>query len=146
MAARDLYVGGSRASSIVPIDTATYKAAPPIPIDGPTAALATAPNGKTLYVALTDTSAPQAQAIRYEAPSTVVPLNTATLKAGAAIQVGRAPDALAVTPDGKTLYVANFLDNTVTPVPTASGKPMAPISVANGPIGLAINSPSGRQG
>src|SRR5262249_40306894 len=40
---------------------------------------------------------------------TVTPIRTATNTALPPIKVGRAPDTLAITPDGKTVYVANYV-------------------------------------
>jgi hypothetical protein len=57
------------------------------------------------------------------------------------IHVGQMPQALAVTPDGRTLYVAGPGDfrgdlfvhgHTVTPVHVATGTPGAPIKVRHG--------------
>ena len=37
----------------------------------------------------------------------MTPIATATNTAGPPIPIGRYPDAIAITPDGKTAYVAN---------------------------------------
>jgi DNA-binding beta-propeller fold protein YncE len=52
----------------------------------------------------------------------VTPIDLATGSTGTPIQVGDGPDAIAITPDGKTAYVAN-LDGTtgVTPIDLATG-------------------------
>src|SRR6266700_2141660 len=63
-----------------------------------------------------------------------------------AIRVGRGPDALAVTPDGRTLYAADWgraglwkrNGDTVTPVSVATGMPGDPIRVGNQPHALAM--------
>ena len=54
------------------------------------------------------------------AASTVTPIATATNTAGTAIPVGLRPIGIAITPDGKTAYVANDGANTVTPIATAT--------------------------
>src|SRR5581483_1151374 len=46
----------------------------------------------------------------------VTPINTATNTAGAPIPVGTGPTTLALSPDGRTLYVANTGSDTVTPI------------------------------
>jgi YVTN family beta-propeller protein len=51
------------------------------------------------------------------------------------IKVGLYPDALLITPDGKTLYVANGSSNTVTPV---AGRQLSRIPVTNQPDALAL--------
>jgi YVTN family beta-propeller protein len=38
---------------------------------------------------------------------TVTPINTVTNKAGRSIKVGSYPQAIAITPNGKTAYVLN---------------------------------------
>jgi YVTN family beta-propeller protein len=51
---------------------------------------------------------------------------------GPPIQVGRSPGGIAITPDGKTVYVANIGSNTVTPIATATNAPGEPIEVGIG--------------
>ncbi len=51
------------------------------------------------------------------------PINTATNKPAKAIKVGNEPWAIAITPDGTTAYVSNYLSGTVTPTSTATNKP-----------------------
>ena len=52
---------------------------------------------------------------------TVTPIPTATNTAGPPITVGGNPYAIAITPDGKTAYVANDIGaGTVTPIATAT--------------------------
>jgi DNA-binding beta-propeller fold protein YncE len=60
----------------------------------------------------------------------VTPINTATGKKGSPITVGHGPIGLAVTPDGRTLYVLNTDDSTLTPITTATGTPGRSIRVA----------------
>ena len=43
---------------------------------------------------------------------TVTPIDTATNTPGEPIDVGNEPFAIAVTPDGKTVYAANTWENT----------------------------------
>jgi YVTN family beta-propeller protein len=42
--------------------------------------------------------------------NTVVPINTRSNTPGRPIPVGNRPDAIAITPDGKTAYVTNYND------------------------------------
>jgi YVTN family beta-propeller protein len=79
---------------------------------------------------------------------TVTPIRTATKTAGKAIKVGSEPDAIAITPNGKTAYVANGGDamrtsDTVTPIRTATGKAGKAINVGTGPDAIAI-TPNGK--
>jgi YVTN family beta-propeller protein len=48
------------------------------------------------------------------------------------------PDAIAITPDGATAYVANFGSGTVTPIDTATNTAGPAIAVGKGPDDIAI--------
>lgn len=77
----------------------------------------------------------------------VVPIDAATGTAGSSIPVGdtlgTAPHGIAITPDGKTAYVANQGSNSVTPIDIATGTPGTPIPVGSGPSGIAT-TPDGK--
>jgi DNA-binding beta-propeller fold protein YncE len=81
-----------------------------------------APNGKTAYVANADSQS-------------LTPISTATGKPGRAIKVPLLynPGTMAITPDGKTLYVVS---------PTGA---VRPVSTATGKVGRAIRLPAGVQ-
>ena len=66
------------------------------------------------------------------------PITTATNTAGPPIPVGRFPDAIAITPNDKTAYVANHDSDTVTPISTVTNTAGPPIAVGNGPDAIAI--------
>ncbi len=73
----------------------------------------------------------------------VIPVNTATNKAGRPIRVGLGPVAIAITPDGTMAYVANFGDGrvqgrTVTPIRIAALRAGRAIRVGLDPIDLVI--------
>lgn len=51
---------------------------------------------------------------------------------------GAAATKVTVTPNGATVYVANFHGASVTPVNTATGKAATPIKVGPGPEGIAV--------
>src|SRR5215469_10992164 len=68
----------------------------------------------------------------------VIPINTITNTALKAITVGSFPFAIAITPDGKTAYVANTDSNTVTPIRTATDTALKAIKVGSGPVAIAI--------
>jgi YVTN family beta-propeller protein len=53
--------------------------------------------------------------------------------AGLALKVGGAPEGVAITPDGKTAYVANEGSETVTSIEVATNKPGTEIKVGLGP-------------
>jgi YVTN family beta-propeller protein len=59
--------------------------------------------------------------------------------AGAPITVGSHPDAVAITPNGRTAYVVNFGSDNVTPIDTATDTAGAtPIAVGSEPDAVAI--------
>jgi YVTN family beta-propeller protein len=133
------YVAG-QSGAVTPIRTATNTALAPIRIGkGPDAeqnasAIVFLPDGKTAYV-LTNTLA--------GGPGTVIPIRTATNTALTPITVGQDPRALAITPDGKTIYVTNYQSGTVTPIRTATNTALAPIKVDGNPWAIAI-TPDGK--
>ena len=67
-----------------------------------------APDGETAYVVISGH------------PGAVTPITTATNRPGKPITVGDWPEAIAITPDGKTVYVASINSNTVTPISAAT--------------------------
>ena len=84
------------------------------------------------------------------AGNTVIPINTATRIAGAPIAVGANPNAIAITPDGKTAWVTsvpsgnpNQGTGTVTPISTATRAAGTPVTVGIGPDAIAI-TPDGK--
>jgi hyaluronoglucosaminidase len=103
---RTLYVLGD--ASVIAVNVRTCSAGPPIPACPSGACgdeMALAPDGRTLYV-------PDFNA------GTVVPLSTVTHRAGKPIRVGAFPDAVVVTPDGRTVLVA--CDKSVYRISTAT--------------------------
>jgi DNA-binding beta-propeller fold protein YncE len=74
-----------------------------------------APDGRTLYVVINGDIGPDVPGAHL-----VVPLTLATGIAGVPIQLGSGPVAAAVTPDGRTLFVAGT-DDKVTLITAATG-------------------------
>ena len=138
---RTLYVAVWGNDVVLPIDVTTGRAGAPIPMEVPgPAALAMTPDGATLYVAC----AGRISGGGINLANVVIPVDVATGKPGAFIPAGRNPEALAMTPDGATLYSANAEGSTVTPIDTATGRPGTAIRKGiNGPDALAV-SPDGR--
>jgi YVTN family beta-propeller protein len=67
----------------------------------------------------------------------VTPINLASKTAGAAIAVGHGPVAIAIKPDGTTVYVVNYFDNSVTPINVATGSTASAIELGSNPIAMA---------
>ena len=63
----------------------------------------------------------------------------------ATVNVGSFPVEVALSPNGKRLYVANFFDNSVSVVDTATNTVVTTIDVGSGPQGIAI-TPDGASG
>jgi DNA-binding beta-propeller fold protein YncE len=76
----------------------------------------------------------EAQRCRNEAD----PVSTASGKAGRPVKVAKRPIALAVSPDGKTVYVASQDAQEVTPISTSTGKAGVAIKLSDDPVALAI--------
>jgi DNA-binding beta-propeller fold protein YncE len=62
----------------------------------------------------------------------VTPISTATKLRGRPIRVGSQPWYLAVTPNGKTVYVPNENSGTVTPIATNTPGPQSMSDTAPG--------------
>jgi YVTN family beta-propeller protein len=68
----------------------------------------------------------------------VRPIRTATGTALAPIEAGRSPDAIAITPDGRTAYVTSIRSGTVTPIRTATNTALPPVRTGRNPDAIAI--------
>ena len=65
-------------------------------------------------------------------------IDTASNKVVNTIAVGKRPWNMALTPDGKKLYVANGRSNSVTVIDTMAGRAISEITVGELPWGVAI--------
>ena len=63
----------------------------------------------------------------------VTPVTVASNAPGADIPVGTNPQAIAITPDGRTAYVANTGSNNVTPIDVATAAPKPAVPAGTGP-------------
>ena len=160
---KTVYVANIGSGTVTPIDTATNTPGEPIEVGVRPRAIVITRDSRTAYVV--NQSRPQPPPWHdYEAEKrglpqpvpdfrgTVTPIDTATNTPGAPIDVGDEPFAITVTPDGKTVYVANTWANTgrpasasgtVTPIATATSTPGAPIQVGSQPWAFAI-TPDGK--
>ena len=70
-------------------------------------------------------------------PGAVTPIRTATNTAGPPIPIPLG-QTIAITPNGKTAYVANTDDGTVTPIRTATNQALRPIKIGYPTTAIAI--------
>ncbi len=66
----------------------------------------------------------------------VVPINTASNTAGTPIPVGKDSAGVAITPDGRTAYVASFVGGAITPVDTLTNVAGTPVPFATEKIAI----------
>ena len=78
----------------------------------------------------------------FPSPGTVIPVSTATNTAGIPIKTGNQPTAMAITPDGRTIYVTvptgRSDDGMLIPVSTVTGTAGRPIKVGYNPYEITI--------
>src|SRR6267378_8287407 len=110
------YVTNFTLNTVTPISTSSNLAGAPITVGGWPVSIAVAPDGRTAYV------------FNYTS-QTVTPITLGTNTPGTPIRVGEefnpqssasSYPGIAITPDGKTAYVANQVSNTVTPISLAT--------------------------
>jgi DNA-binding beta-propeller fold protein YncE len=116
--------GTTQTTDVIPFSTATGTLGKPIKIDGFIYAVAFTPDSSTAYVASEPAQEPSATCSGQT--GVVTPISTATNLPGRALRVACDPYALAVTPDGKTVWVGSR--DWVTPISTATDKPGKPIT------------------
>ena len=156
------YVANARPGTVTPIATATNTAGPPITVGNAPYAIAITPDGKTAYVANSvlrhgdpdrdrhqhrrpaDHGREQPQCHRDHAGRQDRLRHQRRLGHGdpdrdrhqhrrAADHRRNDPYGIAITPDGKTAYVANYGSGTVTPIATATNTAGPPITVRQRP-------------
>jgi DNA-binding beta-propeller fold protein YncE len=119
------------ADTLTAVSTATDRARPNILLkygEGEYDQMAITPDGKTLYVALFPNSG----------PSYIIVVNTARNRIAKRIRVQTRATAIAMAPDGKTVYVIGDHDDDidVTPIATATNTAGPPVPVAKGGVGM----------
>jgi len=65
-------------------------------------------------------------------------------KAGESVKTGNAARSLAISSDGSSLFVVNFVSDTISKVRTSDMKVIQNIKVCNEPIGITYDSPTSR--
>ncbi len=111
------------------ITTATYAAALYASLPGPARDVAVGGNG-TVYATVPTTSV-------------VYAITDATVSTPASLTIGTAPTALALAPDGSTLYVASTGDRSIYSTPTSSFAPATRFAVLNDTPQTITVSPDG---
>jgi DNA-binding beta-propeller fold protein YncE len=112
-------------SGVIPFATATDTPGKLIKIGGFVYAMAVTPDSSTAYVASEPSTKPEPPGCTGQTGE-VTPISTAANAPGNPIRVGCDPYFLAITPDGKTVWVANG-ERTLTPIATATDTPGKPI-------------------
>lgn len=119
---RTVYV--SCPGTVVPVRAGADTASKPIRVSS-AGALAMAADGRTVCVANPD-------------GDSITPISTATEEPGQPVVVGPSPDAMAVTPDGRTVLVLTSTGAAgVTPVDTATNRAGTPVAI-HGAYALAV--------
>ena len=133
------YVANLGGNTVIPVNTVTDKAGKAIKVGPGPDGIAITPDGKTAYVA--NGGLPPAGS------DTVTPIRIATSTALRPVRVGSGrgigPDAIAITPDGKTAYVPSYSDGTVTPIRIATNTALKPIKTGSSPS-PSRSPPTGR--
>jgi DNA-binding beta-propeller fold protein YncE len=119
---------------VIPFSTAANTAGKLINIDGMAGPIAVTPDGSTAYVASQRWQKPAASCTGQT--GVVTPIPTATNLPGRPIRVACDPHAIAVTPDGKTVWVGS--QSWVTPISTATNTPGKPITFRGGLVAIVI--------
>lgn len=126
-------------NTVTPINLLKGKALAPITVGKGPQGIVITPDGKRAYVAdagaiVTGQSGPVG--------STVTPIDLQTRQVLSPIAVGNGPLALAVTPDGSSVLVADAYSGSVTAISVLNDSTSTPIEVNGAPQAIAI-SPDG---
>jgi YVTN family beta-propeller protein len=129
---KTLYLSTDNSYGVIPFATATNTLGKLIKIPGAgNGNMVIAPDGSTAYISSPGpTRGPFGTCT---GPGQVTPISTATNVPGPPIRVGCRDDSLAITHDGKTVWVGG--GDTVTPISTATNTPGPPIKIIGGPVG-----------
>lgn len=132
------YVINRLAGTVTRIRTRDNRAGAPVKVGPGPALMAITPDGKKAYVLHPDARGNR-KLLRM-----VTPLRLGTTRAAKPVTarqpvtVAAGPVAAAITPDGKTAYVASAQSGTVTPIRTATNVAGKPIKVGMQPSAIAI--------
>jgi DNA-binding beta-propeller fold protein YncE len=145
-------IDGGGPVGVIPFATATNTPGKLIRFSGGVSAVAVTPDGKTAYVSSSPLSpGPSGTCTR---TGDVTPISTATNVPGRPIRVGCHPAFLAITPDGRTVWVGTvgrvitqyqhgkpiraFGEGAITPISTATNTAGKTIKIDGGITGIAV--------
>ena len=140
-----LFVSDDQGDMVAGIDLPTGGIADRVPVSGRPRGMAFSPDHATLYVALSATAASDDEDEAAELPDPaaksraegVAVIDIASAKVVRALPAGEDPIRVAVSPDGRTLFVADQADNSLTAIAAdGKGRPHT-ISVCDTPEGVA---------
>jgi YVTN family beta-propeller protein len=144
-----LYVSDERGGAVVVVDPASAQVVAHIAVGKRPRGLALAPDGKHLYVALSGSAigGPGVDESALPPPDRradgIGVVDLKTLKLVRTLRSGPDPEAFALAPDGRTLYVSNEDAGALSAVDVASGKIRGTVKVGSEPEGVAVR-PDGR--
>jgi YVTN family beta-propeller protein len=136
--------GGSDSNSIIVIDTATQQVKNTIPVKQCPCGVAITPDGTQAYV-WTREQTDYVRKDRGDMPfilqrryDDIIVIDIATQQVISTIPVGKLPEDVAITLDGRRAYVANGGSDNVSVIDTVTQKVLATILVGRNPNGVAI--------
>jgi YVTN family beta-propeller protein len=119
---------------VIPINTATNIPGPAISVSAHSDDMILTPDGRTLYLAPSNTAGNDV---------TAIDTKTNAVEKLVKVVAGPIPGEMVATPNSRTLYVAGENPNTVTPITVATNAAQPAIAVGADPYELAI-SPNGK--
>ena len=142
-----LFVSDDRADMVAGVDMPTVGIADQIPVAGRPRGLAFSPDRATLYAALSaEPDSDEEERIEADpAPpkariDAVAVIDVASAKVVRLLQAGKDPIRVAVSRDGRTLFVANQADGALTEIAAdGHGRPHT-VPVCDGPEGIAAGA------
>lgn len=112
-----------------------------VPGANPEGAVAGLAIGGPVAVALSDDGA-TAYVVQSGSPGSLIVLDTVRRSVLATVPLGAEPFALAITPEGDQIYVANFAADTVSVIDARDRREIATLNVGDGPSSVAIGGRS----
>lgn len=129
------FVTNLNSESVTPINVAGDQALAPIAVEGGPVAVTVA--GGTAWVVNTPASGFRGNDVQ--------PIRVADDRPGKPVKVSKGAQAIAASPNGRTVWVACLNSNEIVPINVSSHKRGKPVAVAGGPFAIALASvPQGK--